>query len=94
MAEIWFCSEAGQPFQEDQLDERPFAECVTLLDLSADRYLGMDPTKRPEATTGMTAGDKYLVGGGRRGRGGAHGLEARLLSLAARTGPSSRTAWR
>lgn len=61
MAEIWFCSEAGRPFQEEQLDDRPFGECVALLQLSADRYLGEDPTIAPEANRGMIAGDKYLV---------------------------------
>jgi hypothetical protein len=60
MAEIWFYAEGG-PWQEEELDERPFKDCVALLDLSADRYLGEDPTQPPDEQARMTIGDSYLV---------------------------------
>jgi hypothetical protein len=61
MAEIWFCSEAGRPIQDEQVDERPFAECVDLLGLTAERYLGEDPTGAGAVPAEMAPGDKYLV---------------------------------
>jgi hypothetical protein len=60
MAEIWFYAE-GELKQDGELDERPFEDCVALLELSADRYLGQDPTQAPEAQAKVTAGDSYLV---------------------------------
>jgi hypothetical protein len=59
MAEIWFYEE-GEP-QDEELDERPFEDCVALLELSADRYLGAEPTQAPAAEARMTVGDSYLV---------------------------------
>jgi len=61
MAEIWFYSEAGRPVEDEQVDERPFDECVELLELTADRYLGEDPAKAPADENKITAGDSYLV---------------------------------
>jgi hypothetical protein len=60
MAEIWFYAE-GEPKQETELDERPFEDCVALLELSPGRYLGQDPTQAPEAQAKLTAGESYLV---------------------------------
>lgn len=60
MAEIWFYAE-GKPRQEEELDERPFEDCVALLDLAADRYLGQDPTQAPADGARITSGDSYLV---------------------------------
>jgi len=60
MAEIWFCSEPRRPIQEEQIDERPFEECVELLALTADRYLGDDPDAAPIAAE-LVPADKYLL---------------------------------
>jgi hypothetical protein len=60
VAEIWFYAE-GEPAREEELDERPFEDCVALLELSADRYLGEDPTQSPSPEERMTAGGSYLV---------------------------------
>lgn len=60
MAEIWFYSASG-PVEEEELDERPFDECVSLLELTADRYLGEDPTQALTKQTRLTEGDRYLV---------------------------------
>jgi hypothetical protein len=60
VAEIWFYDKGERP-QERELDELPFEDCVALLELSADRFLGEDPTRSPSPEDGMTAGDSYLV---------------------------------
>jgi hypothetical protein len=61
VAEIWYCSEARRPIQEEQVDERPFEECVELLALTADRYLGEDPTGAASLPAEMIPADHYLL---------------------------------
>jgi hypothetical protein len=61
MAEIWLFSGASEPIEEEEVDERPFEECVELLELSEDRYMGQDPTKAPADFPKLTNGEKYLV---------------------------------
>jgi hypothetical protein len=61
MAEIWLCSDASGAIEDEQVDERPFEECVQLLELSADRYLGEDPAVAPAEDSKITPGDGYLV---------------------------------
>jgi len=60
MAEIWFYAE-GEPMQEEEVDERPFEDCVALLELAADRYLGQDPTQAAASDAKMTVADSYLI---------------------------------
>ena len=60
MAEIWFYAE-GAPLREEELDERPFEECVALLELNPDCYLGRDPTQARNKRSRVTAGSSYLV---------------------------------
>jgi hypothetical protein len=60
MAEIWIYAESTQP-REQELDERPFEECVSLLELSAERYLGEDPTQAADASVKGDGDDRYLV---------------------------------
>ncbi len=60
MAEIWFYAE-GEPMHASEVDERPFEDCVALLELSTCNYLGQDPTRTPGEETRMTAGNSYLV---------------------------------
>jgi hypothetical protein len=61
MAEIWLFSGVSEPVEEEELDERPFEECVKLLELTEDRYMGQDPTKAPAEVPKITNGEKYLV---------------------------------
>ncbi len=60
MAEIWFYA-AGEPLQDEEIDERPFEDCVALLELTADRYLGENPTQDPEEGETAITEDRYLV---------------------------------
>jgi hypothetical protein len=47
MAEIWVVA-GTPPKKEEELDELDFDDCVELLELSEDLFLGEDPPKRAQ----------------------------------------------
>jgi hypothetical protein len=81
MAEIWLFSGASEPVEEEEVDERPFGECVELLELSEDRYMGQDPTKAPADIPKFTNGDRYLVVAVNEEEAGATGWKPAITPL-------------
>src|SRR5262245_53048079 len=65
MAKIWFCKEGDRPTVGGPIAERPLSECVRVLDVRQDFYLGDDPKKVRFGTPGdpmnEIRGNKHVV---------------------------------
>jgi hypothetical protein len=64
MANVWFAFEGDRPTIGDAKTERPLAECVDLLRITENRYLGDEPKKvrfNPGQQLATIAGYKHVI---------------------------------